>query len=187
MTFDADPGALQCAVAAGILGCGTVILGSTDQCRNALQDVLAKADLGTAVSTAAHDVAEGYRAAGKPMPGFGHPLHKPVDPRAERLIALARETGVAGPAISAALALTSATAAVWRKALPMNVSMAIAAVALDADIPSELIRGIPILARTAGLLAHLGEESESPIGFYMASKAEDAIRHTQEKTDVIKP
>jgi citrate synthase len=61
----------------------------------------------------------------------------------------------------------------------MNVSMAIAATLKDVEVPASLIRGIPILARTAGLIAHLGEEAETPIGFYLASKAEDAIEHTQ--------
>ena len=48
----------------------------------------------------------------------------------------------------------------------MNVSMAIAATLRDADVPPALIRAVPILARTAGLIAHCIEEAESPIGFY---------------------
>ncbi|MGA7199243.1 citrate/2-methylcitrate synthase, partial [Roseiarcus sp.] len=122
-----------------------------------------------------------HREARRPIAGYGHPLHKPVDPRAERMIALARERGVAGPSVEAAVALTKAIALVWSKPLPMNVSMAIAATLSDVDVPSGLIRAIPVLARTAGLIAHLMEESETPIGFFLASKGEDAIAHTAAK------
>ena len=74
--------------------------------------------------------------------------------------------------------MTKAVAEVWGKPLPMNVSMAIAATMRDLDVPAMLIRGIPILARTAGLIAHLGEEAETPIGFLLAAKGEEAIEHT---------
>jgi len=180
MTYAADPAALQGAVAAGVLGCGTVILGAADQCRQLIDGVLARVSVSGSVKEAALAVARLHREAGRPLPGYGHPLHKPVDPRAERMIALARERGVAGASVEAAAALTEAAAEVWGKALPMNVSMAIAATLRDADVPPGLIRAVPILARTAGLIAHLMEESETPIGFYLASKGEEAIAHVAE-------
>jgi citrate synthase len=181
MTYDADPAALQGAIAAGVLGCGSVILGTADLCRKVIGDVLARVDACGALEIAAIDVAREYRERREPLPGYGHPLHKPLDPRAERMIALARERGVAGRSIEAALALTKAAAEAWGKPLPMNVSMAIAATLRDVEVPPSLIRAVPILARTAGLIAHCIEEAESPIGFLMASRAEGAIRHT---TDV---
>jgi citrate synthase len=177
MTYDADPGALQGAIAAGVLGCGTVILGVADLCRKLIEDVLARADACGSLETAALDVAREHRRERKPLPGYGHPLHKPVDPRAERMIALARERGIAGRSVEAALALTKAAAEAWGKPLPMNVSMTIAATLSDVDIPPGLIRAVPILARTAGLIAHCIEEAETPIGFLMASKGEEAIAH----------
>ena len=177
MTYDADPAALQGAIAAGVLGCGTVILGAADLCRKVIEDVLGRVDAGSALDAAALGVARQYRERRQPLPGYGHPLHKPVDPRAERMIALARERGVAGRSVGAALALTKAAAEVWGKPLPMNVSMTIAATLRDADVPVGLIRAAPILARTAGLIAHCMEEQETPIGFLMASKGEEAILH----------
>jgi citrate synthase len=177
MTYAADPAALQGAVAAGVLGCGTVILGAADLCRRLIEDVLARVDAGASLDDAAMGLAREHRAERKAIPGYGHPLHKPVDPRAERMIALARERGAAGRSVEAALALTRAVAQVWAKPLPMNVSMAIAATLRDVGVPASLIRGVPILARAAGLLAHLIEEEEAPIGFYLASKGEEAIEH----------
>ena len=70
---------------------------------------------------------------------------------------------------------------VWGKPLPMNVSMPIAAVLLDLDFPPAILKGIPILARTASLLAHLAEESANPIGFLMAAEAEEAIAYEPER------
>ncbi len=178
MTLAADPAALQGAVAAGVLGCGTVILGAADLCRALIDDVLARAGAAGSVEAAALEVARDYRASRRPIPGYGHPLHKPVDPRAERMMALARERGVAGRAVEAATALTGAIAEVWGKPLPMNVSMAIAATLVDVGVPPALIRAVPILARTGGLIAHLIEEQETPIGFFLASKGEEAIDHS---------
>jgi citrate synthase len=177
MTYAADPAALQGAVAAGVLGCGTVILGAADLCRRLIDDVLALAHVIGSVDEAALTVAREHREARRSIAGYGHPLHKPIDPRAERMIALAREHRVAGRSVDAAVALTKAVAEVWGKPLPMNVSMAIAATLRDVDVPPALIRAVPILARTAGLIAHLIEEAETPIGFYLASKGEEAIDH----------
>ncbi len=178
MTYAADPAALQGAVAAGVLGCGTVILGAAGVCRELIDDVLARAELIGSVDEAALAVAREHHEVRKSIAGYGHPLHKPVDPRAERMIALARERRVAGRSVEAAVALTKAVAEVWGKPLPMNVSMAIAATLRDVDVPPGLIRAVPILARTAGLIAHLIEEGEKPIGFYLASKGEEAIDHS---------
>jgi citrate synthase len=65
----------------------------------------------------------------------------------------------------------------WGKPLTMNVSMPIAAVMLDLEFPSSAVKAVPILARTAGLLAHLAEEQEHPLGFLMARKAEEAVEY----------
>ncbi len=177
MTYAADPAALQGAVAAGVLGCGTVILGAARLCDDLLNEVRREQET-TSLREAAGAVARRYREAKRAIPGFGHPLHKPVDPRAERMMALAEEKGVAGPAVAAARALETAVAEAWGKPLPMNISMSIAATLADLDVPAAVIRGVPILARTAGLLAHLAEEDETPIGFLLAESGEEAIEHT---------
>jgi citrate synthase len=57
----------------------------------------------------------------------------------------------------------------------MNVSMPIAAVMLDLGFPPATVKAVPLLARTASLLAHLAEEQEHPVGFLMAGRAEEAI------------
>jgi citrate synthase len=169
MTLAADPEALQGAVAAGILGVGPVIVGTAAECARLLQS-----------GEEPLEAARRIHAAGEKVPGFGHPVHQPVDPRAERILELADERGVAGPAMARARALRGAVAEVWGKQLPMNVSMAMAAVMLDVGFELASIEAVPILARAAGLLAHLAEERENPLGFLLAGKAEEAIEYRHE-------
>jgi citrate synthase len=166
MTLAADPESLQGAVAAGILGVGPVVVGTSAECARLLES-----------PEEPLDAARRIHAAGEKMPGFGHPVHRPVDPRAERILELADERGISGPAVARARALRDAVTEVWGKPLPMNVSMPIAAVMLDLDFPAAAVKAVPILARTAGLLAHLAEEQENALGFLMAGKAEEAVEY----------
>src|ERR671914_145416 len=177
MTLAADPGSLQGAVAAGILGCGPVLLGTAEECARLLEEAQGKVASGREPADVAAEVARIARAAGDRLPGFGHPVHKPVDPRAERILELAGERGVAGPHMLLARAMGEAVAEVWGKPLTMNVSMPIAAVMLDLGFPSSTVKAVPILARTASLLAHLAEEQQHPVGFHMAGAAETAVEY----------
>ena len=160
MTLAADPDSLQGAVAAGILGAGPVVLGTAEECARLLEREGDPVEL----------VAE-IRAAGGKVPGFGHPVHKPVDPRAERILELADERGVSGAFVERARAFHEAVG------LTMNVSMPIAAVMLDLGFPPDAVKAVPVLARTASLLAHLAEEREAPTGFTLARAAEDAVEY----------
>jgi citrate synthase len=166
MTFAADPGSLQGAVAAGILGCGPVILGTSEECARLL--VSEREPL---------EAARELHAAGEKVPGFGHPVHRPLDPRAERILELADDRGVSGPNVARARAFRDAVHEVWGKPLTMNVSMPIAAVMLDLGFSVTAVKAVPILARTASLLAHLAEEQERPLGLDLAAAAEQAVAY----------
>ena len=181
MTLAAGPDALQAALAAGILGCGNVILGAAEESGRLLIAVREAMAEGDDAPAAAGRVADGIRASRGKLAGFGHPLHRPLDPRAERILSLAREKGVAGVHCDIAEALREAVARAWGRPLTLNVSMAIAAVLLDLDFPPRMIKAIPLLARTAGLLGHLAEEQETPIGFLMAARADEAIAYVPQE------
>jgi citrate synthase len=178
MTLAADPGSLQGAVAAGILGCGPVVLGTAEQCAQLLADAGERVAGGERPDAAALAVVRATHEAGGKVPGFGHPVHRPVDPRAERILELADARGVSGENVHLARRVREAVAEVVGRPLTMNVSMPIAAVMLDLGFPRDTVKAVPILARTAGLLAHLAEERREPLGFLMAGKAEEAIRYT---------
>jgi citrate synthase len=180
MTLAADPGALQAAVAAGILGCGSVVLGTSELAGRMLDEAIARVPAGGDEQTTALEIAQEYRARRAALPGFGHPLHKPLDPRAQRLFALADERGTAGPHVRMARAFGAVASEVWGKPLTLNVSLAIPAVMLDVGFPLEALKGIPILARTASLLAHLREDGTQPLGFYLADHAAEAVNFVPE-------
>jgi citrate synthase len=171
MTLAADPRSLQGAVAAGILGCGPVVLGTAAECARLLGEAR--------VRTASEVVREIHQSGGK-VPGFGHPVHRPVDPRAERILELAAEHGVAGEHVGLAGELREAVSEVYGKPLVMNVSLPIAAVMLDLGFPEASVAGVPVLARTASLLAHLAEERERPLGLTLAAAAEAAAEYRPE-------
>ena len=168
MTLAADPGSLQGAVAAGILGAGPVVLGASEECARLLQEARTSGDPPL-------EIARGIHAAGERVPGFGHPLHRSLDPRAERILELAYARGVSGEYVALARAFRDAVEEAWGKPLTMNVAMPIAAVLLDLGFPAAAVKAVPILARTAGLLAHLAEEREQPLGFLLARAAEEAV------------
>lgn len=174
MTLAAAPEALQGAVAAGILGCGSVILGAAETAGHLLSSVVARAASSSMAEAAAERVRE-ERSAKRHVAGYGHPLHKERDPRVDRLFGVAERVGSAGQHIEAARAVERALPEVTGKALAMNVSAAIAAVLLDAGYPLLALKGVPILARTASLIAHLLEEHHRPIGFVMSHAAAAAI------------
>ena len=161
MTLAADPGSLQGAVAAGILGCGPVILGTAEACARLLEEAQEKVASGGEPAAVAAEIARAVHASGGKLPGFGHPVHRPLDPRAERILELADARGVSGPHVLLARCFRDAVAEAWGKPLTMNVSMPIAAVMLDLGFPSAAVKAVPILARTAGLLAHLAEEQRA--------------------------
>ena len=163
MTLAADPGSLQGAVAAGILGAGPVLLGTTEECARLLERGGDPAE-----------IVREHREAGRKVPGFGHPVHKPLDPRAERILELADERGVSGSNVALARALRD------ELGLTMNVSMPIAEVLLDLGFPAASAKAVPILARTASLLAHLAEERETPIGLALARAAEEAVEYRRD-------
>lgn len=176
MTLAAGPEAWQGAVAAGLLGCGSVILGSAELAGQFLAQTIARAE---AEGLSDHDAAvagiKALRAEKKAIPGFGHPQHSAGDPRALRLIGLAQEKGVAGRHIAMLHAVRDAMQEAMGRELPINVNGAIPAVLLDVGFPLAALKGIALLARTASLIGHLQEEQERPIGFMMAGAAADRI------------
>src|SRR5829696_8116406 len=80
MTLAADPGSLQGAVAAGILGAGPVILGTSEACAALLEEAQRKVASGDEPAAVSEDLARTVHDSGGRLPGFGHPLHRPLDP-----------------------------------------------------------------------------------------------------------
>jgi len=180
MTLAAAPEALQGAVAAGILGCGSVVLGSAEAAGRLFTEIAAQTAGGAGIEAAASRIVGEYRAAKRTIPGYGHPLHKQSDPRARRLFQLASEAGSTGLHAEIAHTVERLLPELIGRPLALNVSGAIPAVLLDVGYPLLALKGVPILARTASLIAHLLEEQQRPIGFVLSHAAAQAIDYDGE-------
>lgn len=170
MTYAAAPEAFHGAVAAGLLGCGSVVLGSAEVAGRLLADLVARGQ-------SAEDGIRALRAEKKPIPGFGHPQHAGGDPRANLLLKLAADQRMEGAHIAKLREIEAAIPGVIGRALPINVNGAIPAVMLDAGFPLGALKGISLLARTASLIGHLQEETDRPIGFILSGQAAAAIHY----------
>lgn len=181
MTYAAAPEALQGAVAAGLLGCGSVVLGSAEVAGRFYAECVEDA---RATGDDLHAVAvrniERWREHTKAVPGFGHPQHSGGDPRASRLLEMADERGVSGEHVAMMRALKAALPETIGRDLPLNVNAAIPSIMLDVGFPPAALKGIGLLCRTAGLVAHCTEEAERPIGFILSGAAAKAIEYDGE-------
>lgn len=178
MTYAAAPDALQGAVAAGILGCGPVILGASENAGRLFKDIEQRQQDGTSLTQAASAAVQALRAERQPIPGYGHPQHKARDPRVAALFGVAREAGADTRFIDIAEAVESVLPEIIGKDLKLNVSAAIPALLLGVDFPVRALRGVPILARTASLIAHLNEETDQPAGFALSFQATQHYEYT---------
>jgi len=178
MTLAAAPEAWQGAMSAGLLGMGTVVAGSSETAGRFIVEILeASRAPGADLEGAARASLAEIKAKRGKVPGLGHPQHSEGDPRANVLLAFADENGVSGDAVACLRMLGRIAPEVMQRPLPINVSGAIPALMLDAGWPIEAMKGIPLLARAAGLVAHLYEESQRSIGFILSHKADLAIAY----------
>jgi citrate synthase len=178
MTLAAGPDAWQGAMAAGLLGMGSVVAGSSEIAGLYLDAIIQDSRArGVTLEQAVIDSLNGLKAARKKVPGLGHPQHSAGDPRADKLLEIVQEQGVRGTYVETLELLARHAPGIMDRPLPINVSGAIPAVILDAGWPLGAIKAVPLLARTAGLSAHLYEESLRSIGFIMSHQADEAITY----------
>ncbi len=169
LTYFGAPEALQAAVAAGLLGMGDRFGGSIEQAARMLQEAPAGGDR----REVARDIVAGYRARKEVIPGLGHPIHKSADPRTTRLFALAAENGFSGPYVRLIELIAQKAAAVYGRDLPVNATGAIGAIASEMGISWRITRGIAVMARAIGLVAHVQEEMEDPMAAEIWSRSEE--------------
>lgn len=176
MTLAAAPEAIQGAVSAGLLGSGSVVLGSAETAGYFLHGLVEASEGKNPRDVAIAQIKE-MRARKAPIPGFGHPQHSEGDPRANVLLKLAGERGLKGPYLDMLRTVEDALPEAMGRGLPININGVIPTILLEIGFPVTAMKSISILARTAGLLAHLQEETQRSIGFVMSNAAADAISY----------
>jgi citrate synthase len=163
LTYLGAPEALQSAVAAGLLGLGTVFVGTIEGAARLVQQALADQPPDVNLATLADSVVETLAEQKVIVPGVGHPKHKPVDPRTAPLFAVAKEEGVYGRHCALMELIAEKAAARYARSLPLNATGAVGAIASDLGLPWNITRGIGVMARAIGLVAHILEEQRTPI------------------------
>jgi citrate synthase len=169
LTYTGAPEAVQAAIAAGLLGAGSMLLGPAGDTALFLAGALATAGAAAEADDAAlRQVAKAAvaerRAAGQRVPGLGHPVHRVEDPRTARVYEVAAEEGLLGPQLRLLRQVASVYEEVAGRRLPVNGAGAAGAALADAGLPPASVRGFVLIGRVAGLVAHLAEEAERPIG-----------------------
>ena len=185
LTYIGAPEALQSAVAAGLCGLGSVFVGSTETSAKMMTDVL-PLDVGLAGADAvdldelARTIVADHRERGAIVPGIGHPIHKPIDPRTPRLFEIGRENGFDGRYVELVQKVSAEASERSGKDLPVNATGAIGALSCELGFPWTVIRGFGVMARAIGLVGHILEESVQPMARQVWMDAEEqSSRHAR--------
>lgn len=178
LTYMGAPESLQGAVAAGILGMGTTFAGTAEGSARLLQEALSGDAADTPMQelpALAEAIVQRHMATRTPIPGIGHNLHKPIDPRTPRLFELAEQQGLSGKYVELMkhVAFSSERAMGKPGQLPINATGAIGALSSELGIPWKLCRGLAVIGRTIGIVGHLAEELRNPLAREIWERTEE--------------
>jgi citrate synthase len=184
LTIFGAPESLQGAVAAGLLGMGDRFGGPVEGAARMLQEALLQAKPDADLRTIAKQIVGTYKERKQPVAGLGHPVHKDVDPRTPKLFAIAAENGLSGRHVELVKLVSEEASRSYGRALPVNATGAIGAIASELQIPWRVCRGLAVMARAIGLVAHIQEELEEPLAAEIWSRIEDeSSSHNRPGTD----
>lgn len=170
-----SPEAMQASVAAGLLGVGNTFAGGSEQIARILQSALDGKDAGADLNAIAQDIVEDYATRKAPIPGIGHPLHKPIDPRTPVLFAIAEKNGYRGHYIALLEAICTTAEKRLNRNLPINATGAIGAVLSELGFSWRICRGIAIIGRAVGLVGHIAEEMRNPLAYEIYERVEQEV------------
>jgi citrate synthase len=167
LTYMGAPEAPQAAIAAGLLGAGSVFLGAMKDAAEMLQEAAEGLDENATdeeVANAAFEFVRARRGERKPLFGLGHNIHIEGDPRIPALQAVTERNGYFGIHWRLLLAMDEASPRIYSRRLPANTAGAVGAMILGMEMPVHMARGLALVGRCAGLLGHIIEEEHSPTG-----------------------
>ncbi|CAN5254487.1 citryl-CoA lyase [soil metagenome] len=186
LTYLGAPESLQGAVAAGLLGLGSTFVGTIEGAARICQENLPNAGRHDETSTTvrlgdseidalAESTVARYAESKLSVPGFGHPVHKPVDPRAVRLLSLGRELGFDDSSSRLVESIGSQLSERSGKVIPLNATGAIGALASTLGVTWNVSRGLGVMARSVGLVGHILEERSDPMAATIWHRSEHEV------------
>jgi citrate synthase len=184
LTYFGAPESVQGAVAAGLLGMGDRFGGSAEDAARMLQTALEESGPDADLRALARSIVTDHKKKKEPIAGLGHPVHKPVDPRTARLFEAAAENGLSGRYVELMQRVGEEATRSYGRDLPVNATGAIGAIAGELGIPWRVCRGLAVMARAIGLVAHIQEEIEEPLAAEIWARIEgESSSHLRPGTD----
>lgn len=163
LVYHGAPEAIQAAVAAGLCGAGSVQLGSSEWCAKMLSEALPADSVTSDFDAVAAAICDDYSRRRQRIPGIGHRTHTEADPRAGTLLKIARETRVYGKYCELVQKLSEIASERRQRPMPVNVTGAIGAIALDMGLPWQINKAFALIGRTLGIMGHIAEEIRKPV------------------------
>jgi citrate synthase len=170
LTYLGSPEAVQAAVAAGLLGMGDRFGGPAEEVARMLQEAV---EGGGELPALARAIVQEKKDAKRPVPGLGHPIHKPIDPRTPRLFEIAAANGFSGRYVELIGLVSREAEREFKRALPVNATGAIGAIASELGFSWRVCRGLAVMGRAIGLVAHLQEEAVEPMAAEIWARVDD--------------
>jgi citrate synthase len=152
--------------------------------QEALQETEEGAALAADLRPLARAIVTRHKETKQPIAGLGHPVHKPIDPRTPKLFEIAAANGFSGRYVDLMQLIGEEASSSYSRSLPVNATGAIGAIASELGIPWRVCRGLAVMARAVGLVAHLQEEMEEPLAPEIWSRIEEeSSSHLRPSTD----
>jgi citrate synthase len=184
LTYFGAPESVQGAVAAGLLGMGDRFGGPVEGAARLLQEALQDVPPGSDLRPVATRIVAEHRERKQAIGGLGHPVHKQVDPRTPKLFALAAENGLSGRYVELMELVGEEASRSFGRHLPVNATGAIGAIASELGLTWRVCRGLAVMARAIGLVAHIQEEIEEPLAAEIWARTdEESSSHIRPVTD----
>ncbi len=172
MIYMSAPENLQGAVSAGLMAVGSQFVGTMENNASILERIVQS----DAPEQLAESIVLEIKKNKQHLPGFGHHLHKPDDPRSIKLLALTEaETELPGHYVRALKLLAATVDRIYGRHITINATGAVAAMLGEIGVPPKLMRGFAVISRAAGLVSHIAEEQQDPAGRFIWETIDHAI------------
>jgi citrate synthase len=183
LVYHCAPEAIQAAVAAALCGAGSVHLGSSEWSAKMLVEALPPERQDADLTAIASGIYEDFSRRKQRMPGIGHRTHAEGDPRAETLFSIARETKIYGKYSELIEKLSAVSSERRKRLIPVNVTGAIGAIALDMGYPRQITKAFALIGRTLGVMGHIAEEIRSPMATQIDAAIKQALVYEPQRAD----
>jgi citrate synthase len=182
LVYHCAPEAIQAAVAAALCGAGSVHLGSSEWSAKMLTEALPNGSENREFQQIATNIFDDYSTRKQRIPGIGHRTHAEGDPRAETLFGIAKENGIYGSYCELLQKLSEVASQRRKRLIPVNVTGAIAAIALDMGFPWQITKAFALIGRTLGVMGHIAEEIRNPMARQIDAAIKQAIVYEPYRT-----